>query len=105
MFKKIKAYYDSGDYIAPNIKIEDCKSDTGLKNPVGYINNEENADELVARWNREHPIGTRIKSTAYDEILTTRSKAVVLFGHRAAVYVENYNGYFDLKEIRAISDR
>lgn len=29
----------------------------------------------------------------------TRSEAVVLFGHRAAVYMKGFNGYFDLDEL------
>ena len=33
--------------------------------------------------------------------LTTRTSAIELFGHRAAVYMEGYNGYFDLDEIAA----
>ncbi len=37
-----------------------------------------------------------------DDDLETRTKAVVLFGHRAAVYMKGYNGYFDIDEITAI---
>lgn len=54
----------------------------------------------VADWNRKFPVGTRVKSTTlkYDD-LETRSEAIVLFGHRAAVYMKGYNGYFDLDEL------
>ncbi len=57
---------------------------------------------LVSEWNQKHPVGTKVKSLTldYDE-LKTRTEAVVLFGHRAAVYMEGYNGYFDLTEIKA----
>jgi hypothetical protein len=37
-------------------------------------------------------------------VLVTRSEAVVLFGHRAAVFLEGYHGYFDLDEIMASTD-
>lgn len=56
--------------------------------------------EKVAAWNKAFPVGTRVTSTVsdYDE-LETRSEAIVLFGHRAAVYMKGYNGYFDLNEL------
>lgn len=58
------------------------------------------AERKVAEWNDRHPVGTRVKSraAAQDE-LTTRTPAIVLFGHRAAVYMEGFNGYFDLDEL------
>jgi malonyl CoA-acyl carrier protein transacylase len=58
------------------------------------------AERKVADWNSRHPVGTRVRSlaTAQDE-LSTRTPAVVLFGHRAAVYMEGFNGYFDLDEL------
>ncbi len=58
------------------------------------------AERKVADWNSRHPVGTRVRSlvTAQDE-LATRTPAMVLFGHRAAVYMEGFNGYFDLDEL------
>ena len=54
----------------------------------------------MKRWNQNYPIGTRVKSIFMEEGgLETRTKAVVLFGQRAAVYLKGYNGYFDLDEI------
>lgn len=59
------------------------------------------AAQKVAEWNRRYPIGTRVRSTVFDyDSLETRSEAVVLFGHRAAVYMKGYNGYFDLNELQ-----
>ena len=56
----------------------------------------------VAAWNAAHPVGTRVKSTIADyDDLETRTEAMVLFGHRAAVYMKGYNGYFDLDEVLA----
>ncbi|RDZ28518.1 ACP S-malonyltransferase [Lysobacter silvisoli] len=58
------------------------------------------AEQKVAAWNSRHPVGTGVKSTvAAHGALITRTPAVVLFGHRAAVYMEGYNGYFDLDEL------
>jgi malonyl CoA-acyl carrier protein transacylase len=60
-------------------------------------------EEKVKAWNEKYPIGTRVKSLIKkDDILVTRTRAVVLFGHRAAVYLKGYNGYFDLDEITAV---
>lgn len=58
------------------------------------------AERKVAEWNSRHPVGTRVRSlaTAQDD-LSTRTPAIVLFGHRAAVYMEGFNGYFDLDEL------
>lgn len=58
------------------------------------------AAEKVASWNQKHPIGTKVKAAGMDHTsLETRTAAVVLFGHRAAVYMKGYNGYFDLDEL------
>lgn len=61
---------------------------------------QSEASLKVAEWNENHPVGTKVKSTVadYDE-LETRTEAVVLFGHRAAVYMKGYNGYFALGEV------
>ena len=60
-------------------------------------------EQKVSAWNVRYPIGTRVRSTreGYGE-LETRTEAVVLFGHRAAVYMKGYNGYFDLDELAAV---
>jgi malonyl CoA-acyl carrier protein transacylase len=58
------------------------------------------AEEKVAAWNRKYRIGTRVKSLSFDyPNLETRSEAIVLFSHRAAIYMNGYNGYFDLDEL------
>ncbi len=60
------------------------------------------AASKVAAWNRMHPAGTKVIAIQADkEPLRTRTEAIVLFGHRAAVYLEGYEGYFDLDEIVA----
>lgn len=58
------------------------------------------AQDKVSKWNHAHAVGAKFSSTlsGYDQ-LTTKTKALVLFGHRAAVYMEGYNGYFSLDEL------
>lgn len=60
------------------------------------------AAEKVREWNMKHPVGTRVTSAmdGYGE-LETGTEAIVLFGHRAAVYMKGYNGYFDLDTLTA----
>lgn len=61
------------------------------------------AEQKVAAWNRIHAIGTKVRSKLMEsDALETRTEALVLFGHRAAVYINGYNGYFDLNEITPV---
>lgn len=61
------------------------------------------AEEKVRAWNEQYPVGTKVKSTVFDyDELETRTEAVVLFGHRAAVYMKDFNGYFDLDELKPL---
>ncbi|MEH6630606.1 MAG: ACP S-malonyltransferase [Halopseudomonas aestusnigri] len=69
---------------APEIKAEDVK---------GQIDN----------WNRQHQLGTEVMVDGYQGPLMTRTPAVILFGHRAAIYLEGYNGYFELSNIRSVT--
>lgn len=65
--------------------------------------NRSAAQEKVALWNKKYHVGTKVKSLVSDyEHLETRTEAVVLFGHRAAVYMKGYNGYFDLDELAPV---
>lgn len=75
---------------------------THSEDSARYKHRIETAYQKVLDWNRLYPVGTRIKSREYKEELKTRTKAVVLFGHKAVLYVENYNGYFELDEITIV---
>jgi malonyl CoA-acyl carrier protein transacylase len=60
------------------------------------------AKHIIEQWNRTYQIGTRVTSEFYDTELETRTEAMLLFGHRAAVYMKGYNGYFDLREVKPV---
>ena len=65
----------------------------------------QSAGEKVRNWNRVHPVGVKVKSTLFADLnLTTRTEAVVLFGHKAAVYMDGHNGYFDLDELSVLEE-
>lgn len=53
-------------------------------------------------WNNNYPIGTKVVVAGYEDELETRTKAIVLFGHRAAIYMQGYKGYFDLDDVKPI---
>jgi malonyl CoA-acyl carrier protein transacylase len=62
----------------------------------------QNPDQIVAHWNAQHAAGTSVQVAGYDSVLKTRSEAVLLFGHRPAVYMEGYTGYFALSDIASV---
>ncbi|CAB3765791.1 ACP S-malonyltransferase [Paraburkholderia humisilvae] len=75
------------------------------RGPAGDGGMPDSADAAskVATWNSCFPVGTKVKSLVFDyHDLETRTAAMVLFGHRAAVYMNGYNGYFELDELVAI---
>jgi len=60
--------------------------------------------QLVKLWNTSYPVGTRVnaKISGTDDTLETRTEAMLLFGHRAVIYLKEHEGYFDLKEISPV---
>lgn len=59
--------------------------------------------ELVSNWNHSYPIGSKIKLRKTGDISTTRSKAMLLFGRKAAIYLDDKKGFFALSEIYALN--
>ena len=54
----------------------------------------------VSAFRERFPVGSKmISSTGGYGELETRTEPLVLFGHRAAVYMKGYKGYFDLDEL------
>lgn len=62
----------------------------------------EDIYQQVSRWNKAYRTGTRVSVKGYTQQLETRTEAVVLFGHRAAIYMKGYEGYFSLDEVTAL---
>ncbi len=58
----------------------------------------------IDSWNKCHTIGTRVKITGDDKEHQTRSAAMLLLGHKAVIYLQNYKGYFALNEISAVTN-
>lgn len=59
----------------------------------------------IGAWNRQHPVGTAVNSQLYpDRVLKTRTEAMTLFDQKAVIYLEGFNGYFDLAEVRPVNE-
>ncbi|MES2205562.1 MAG: ACP S-malonyltransferase [Pseudomonadota bacterium] len=60
--------------------------------------------ERLEKWNKTYPIGTKVQVKGYSEILETRTLAMMLFGHRAAIYMQGYKGYFALDDVNVVNE-
>lgn len=56
----------------------------------------------VKNWNDAYPVGTLVSVAGQQSPIKTRSPATILFGHRAAVYLEGFQGYFALSDIKPV---
>jgi malonyl CoA-acyl carrier protein transacylase len=61
------------------------------------------AQDAVAAWNARWPVGAVVRCKSDGETLETRTAAHVLFGHRAAVYLKGYDGYFSLDDLQPLT--
>lgn len=96
---------------ASNQETYSSKQDSGASEAAGtdsskLFASDSSAEEKVKKWNQLFPVGTKVKSTIFTDKgeLETRTEAMVLFGHRAAIYIKGYNGYFDIDEIAPMAN-
>lgn len=87
---------------APAVRHEDIDLKAGDKEGrTEYKRIIEATYQKIEAWNKRYPVGTKVTCSGYDH-LKTRTEAMVLFGHRAAIYIEGYNGYFALDEVTPV---
>ena len=55
--------------------------------------------QRIAEWNQDYPVGTKVYVKGYDDSQETCTQAMLLFGHWAAIYLNDYNGYFHLDDV------
>jgi len=78
-------------------------SGAAVENMAAPGTRRTDGQQKVKDWNARYPIGTKVKSTILDgQVVETKTEAVVLFGHRPAIYMQGFNGYFDLDEISPV---
>lgn len=102
--KTVSANEKNGNHTAAHPKVETSginKKSEEAK-PTTQQKDATDPKTLVEQWNKTYPAGTKVISDFYDKELETRTEAMILFGHRAAVYMKGYNGYFDLREVKAV---
>ncbi|MFT7558314.1 MAG: malonyl CoA-acyl carrier protein transacylase [Flavobacteriales bacterium] len=59
------------------------------------------AKSQIDHWNRFHPIGSTVYIKGDPQPKSSVSAALVLFGHRAAIYLDGSKGYFALDDLTA----
>lgn len=97
-----KEYTSKNENYAENLHQKQEKSQKIEYNTV-VGENGHTPEQKVHAWNQHYAIGTKVKSGIIDDDnLETRTEAIVLLGHRCAVYMKGYRGYFDLDEISPI---
>jgi len=62
----------------------------------------EDTTRTVAAWNETWPVGTRVSCKNHDDVLETRTQAIMLFGRKATIYMQGYKGYFDLADVQPV---
>lgn len=55
--------------------------------------------ELTSSWNNRYPIGVRARLNGTDDFVKTSSPAMVLFGRKAAIYLDGKKGFFPLNDV------
>lgn len=111
LIQKIKEEYSDSDEKKSNKYVSISKDDANVvqheqnqsqktESKTVFEKKHQTLEQKVNAWNQQYAIGTKVKSSIIDDDnLETRTEAIVLLGHRCAVYMKGYNGYFDLDEI------
>ena len=69
-------------------------------------NTHEQMLNAIATFNAAHPVGTLVRAKLYpDRALKTKTEAMTLFDSKAVIYLEGFNGYFDLHEVTPDSEQ
>jgi len=96
----------------PSLKLEDSETlkfqrdAQDMTMQTSQIKNDlvsSSAFDIASSWNNNHSIGAKIRLSDSGEIYETKSKAMVLFGNKAVIYLTSKNGFFPLNEVRPLS--
>lgn len=58
----------------------------------------------VDRWNAQQKVGAAVNAAGYEGPQTTRTEAMILFNQKPVIYLDGYNGYFDLSDVTPINE-
>lgn len=69
-----------------------------------FARSHSDIEQKVMQWNAKYPVGMRFKSTwlDYGELMT-RTEAIILYGRRGVVYMNDYEGYFEIVELEPVN--
>ncbi len=95
--------YDKQAQDAPDSPSDDSQS-TPIAVQTATEDRVQHAVEKIEAWNRTYPVGMKVTVKGYSGTMRTRTPAVLLFGHRAALYMDEYNGYFSLEDVAPLGD-
>lgn len=62
-------------------------------------NINESPQNIVTSWNKTHKVGDLISLKGEKGKFKTKTNAILLLGVRPVIYLEGFNGYFDLDDI------
>lgn len=65
---------------------------------------QQSLQQQIDAWNETCPVGTRVTAREQEGPRTTRTEAMALFGRKAVIYLDGHNGYFDLDEVRPVTE-
>jgi trans-AT polyketide synthase/acyltransferase/oxidoreductase domain-containing protein len=65
----------------------------------------EELQATINDWNHRHPVGTQVYSQIYPgKPHRTKTPAMTLFNQKPVIYLEGFNGYFDLGEVAPVTE-
>ncbi|KZN61373.1 ACP S-malonyltransferase [Pseudoalteromonas luteoviolacea] len=71
--------------------------DTALH--IGAAQTPLTPQQQIDHWNSTYPIGSEVKINGTAKRGSTRSRAIMSFGHRPTIYLHGFSGYFHLSEL------
>lgn len=64
----------------------------------------ERIQRQVDQWNAEQTVGAAVTVAGYEGPQSTRTEAMILFDQKPVIYLEGFNGYFDLPDVTPIAE-
>jgi len=101
LIEKIQAHLN--DTEKPDVVTKDIDSENVRVNIIdGNKSGIEDTAKIVSDWNNTCPPGTKVSCKNHDDVLETRTQAIMLFGRKATIYMQGYKGYFDLADVQPV---
>lgn len=93
-----KAYSESPELVLPK-QTDTVENVNTVSSQTQHETTIKQANFNISNWNNHNSIGTEVKIKDYQGLYETRTEAIMLFGYKPAIYIEGFNGYFDLEDV------